>query len=169
MLQARLVDRDAVDHRVRAREVDELEDARIQRRVRRALPAVEVAVLVDEDRLARRHVAHQAEAERVERDALGGDQVLDAAARFRCGRSRAGGCRTDRGTRAGRSRRSSPPPRTRRGTRRCTPATAAKMVVGIELVAGRRVLQLVREHVEQHFRIGVGVDVPPVLPEHLAP
>ena len=37
------------------------------------------AVLVDEDRLARRHVAHQREAEHVERDALGGEHVLDAA------------------------------------------------------------------------------------------
>jgi hypothetical protein len=35
------------------------------------------AVLVDEHRLARRDVAHDLEAEHVERDALGGEHVLE--------------------------------------------------------------------------------------------
>jgi hypothetical protein len=37
----------------------------------------------------------------------------------------------------------------------------------IELQAGGRQLQLVREHVQQHFAVGIGVDVAAVDPEHL--
>ena len=40
--------------------------------------------------------------------------------------------------------------------------------IGVELVAVRALLQLVRQHVEQHLRIRAGVDVPQVLPEQLA-
>ena len=83
MLQARFVDRVAVDHRIRAREVDVLEDARVERRIVRALARVEAAGLVDEDRLARRDVAQHREAERLERDRFRGDEVLGPAHRLR--------------------------------------------------------------------------------------
>ena len=37
----------------------------------------------------------------------------------------------------------------------------------VELVVGRSLLQLVREHVQQHFGIRIGVDVAQILAEHL--
>ena len=52
-------------------------------------------------------------------------------------------------------------------TRRCTPATALNTRRRIELQAGACELQFVREHVEQHFGVGIGVDVAAVDAEHL--
>ena len=57
--QARLVDRDAVDDRIRARQVDVFEDARGEFRRYGALTGVQLAVFSDVDRLARRKVADQ--------------------------------------------------------------------------------------------------------------
>ena len=79
---ARLVDRQVVDDRVRAREVHELEDARRVADARRRLAAVQVAALVDEHGLARQDVALELEADGVERHALGSDHVLDAVRRL---------------------------------------------------------------------------------------
>ena len=53
----------------------------VWRAAARALLRVEAAVLVDEHRLARRDVAHQLEAEHVERDALRRHHVFVAVAR----------------------------------------------------------------------------------------
>ena len=41
-------------------------------------------------------------------------------------------------------------------------------MVGIKLVIGRPLLQFVRENVEQHFGIRIGIDVPQVLAEQIA-
>src|SRR5437899_2444950 len=73
------VDGDVVDLRVGAREVHVLEDAGGVARRRDALLRVEPALLVDEHRLPRRHVAHQAEREGIERHALGSEHPFGAA------------------------------------------------------------------------------------------
>ncbi|MFM2065281.1 MAG: hypothetical protein RLZZ584_190 [Pseudomonadota bacterium] len=58
--QAGVVDRDAVDDRIRPRQVDVFEDAGVEPGQHRALLLVQLAVDVDEDGLARRDVAHHA-------------------------------------------------------------------------------------------------------------
>ena len=62
----------------------------VWRAVGHALLGVQAARLVDEHRLARRDVAHQLEAEHVERDALGGEHVFEALAASRAEPSTSG-------------------------------------------------------------------------------
>ena len=71
------VHRDAVEHRVGAREVDVLEDAGRQL-LPRALAADQVAALRNDDHLAWLHVPHELEADRPERAVLAGDAPLRA-------------------------------------------------------------------------------------------
>jgi hypothetical protein len=165
--QARLVDGDAVDHRVGARQVHVLEDARIERCVGRALLAVEVPVHIDEDRLARRHVAHQPIPLHVQRDALGGNQVFGALAGLR-------GAEHQRADAVRVAEREQPVPGDHR--HHCIGAPAAAMHAGngledgggVERVRAGGLLQLVRQHVEKHLGVGVGVDVTQVLAEQVA-
>ena len=72
-VEARLVHRRAVDHRVGPREIDVLEDARREHRVVGAQARVELPGLVDEDGLARRDVAQHRKAQRLQRDRLARD------------------------------------------------------------------------------------------------
>ena len=113
-----------------------------------------------------RDVAHHLEAQRVERDALGGDHVLVALLGL-------GAAEDERPDAVGVAEREQPVAGDHRHHR--VGAAAAPVDAGhrredgrrIELVVGGVLLQLVREHVQQHFGIGVGVDVPQVLPEQL--
>jgi hypothetical protein len=81
-LDARVVYRDAVDQRIRARKVNELEHARRVDRMACTLAAVETTFRIDQDRLTRRHVAHQLEAHHIEGDALRGHQPFGALGRI---------------------------------------------------------------------------------------
>ena len=74
--QARLVDGNVVDDRIRTCEVNVLENARRLAGGRRALLRIEAPLFVDEHRFARFDVAHPAEALHVERHALGGEHVF---------------------------------------------------------------------------------------------
>ena len=74
--QPRLVDRNAVHHRIRPRQVHVLKQARVERRVERALLRVKMAIFVDENRLTRRDVAHELITQGIERDRFRGHQVL---------------------------------------------------------------------------------------------
>ena len=40
--------------------------------------------------------------------------------------------------------------------------------IGIEPVAARGIGKLMRQHIEQHFGIGIGIDVAPVIEEQFA-
>ena len=150
-----------------SREVDVLEEARIQRRVLRALPAVEVALEVDQDRLARRHIAPQLVAQRIEGNALGRHEVFDAVLGLRLAdHERPDAVRITEGEQA------EPGDARHHGVR-----TAAAPVhtldgledrVRIEPEAVGVLLQFVREHVQQHLGIGIRVDVPEVLAEQVA-
>ena len=132
-----------------------------------ALPREQLAARGDHHRLARRDVAHALEAEHVERDRFGRDRVFvvpagvsrlpSTSGRMPCGsrnatRPRPSTVRDDRVAALARGG--------------CTPSTAANAASG---VSASCVSQLVREHVEQHFGVGLGVDVAAVLFEHLAP
>jgi len=127
---------------------------------------VEIALVVDEHRLAGRDVAQQAEAERVERDRLGGDHVLGAGGGLVVADHR----RPDAEGIAERQHAVA-------GDHRHHGIGAAQAPVDVgdrgedgarlepELV--RRLLQLVRQHVDQHLGVGPCVDVPQVGAEHL--
>ena len=164
--QPRLVNRYPVDHRVRPREIHELEDARIERGILRALATVEIAVQVDENRLARRHVAHQLEAERVERDAFRRDLVIVTA----IGLGPAEHQRPDTVGVAEREQSVAGNHRHHRIGPAAAPVHAGNRAEDrrrIELVIGRPLLQLVRENVQQHFGIRVRVDVAQILAEKI--
>src|SRR4051812_23220678 len=75
-VHARAVDLDAVQGRVRPREVEELEDAvRAAGRLRHGLPRVD-AGLVDDDELAGRDLPLERRADEVERARLGRDDPV---------------------------------------------------------------------------------------------
>ena len=164
--QPRLVDRDAVDHRIGPRQVDELENTRVEGGRGGALLAVEVAVLIDEDRLSGGDVAHQLEAQGVERHGLRGHHVLVAVLRL--------GPPEHQGPDAvGVAEGEQPVARDHRdhGVGAAAPAVDTRDPRedgrGVELVVCRAFLQLMREDVEQHLRVGIGIDVPQVLAEQI--
>jgi hypothetical protein len=165
--QAGGVDRGAVDDRIRTGQVDELEHARVQRWIVGALARCAVACrCIDEDRFARRDVAHEAEAHAFQRHRFGGDQVfgallgfVDAQAQRTDAERIAEGQQADAGD-------------LRHGG--VTTAHAAvqhghgfKDRVGVDRDAGGGFLDFMGQHVQQHFRIGIGVDVAAVVLEHL--
>ncbi|MNZ42049.1 hypothetical protein D3C78_596160 [compost metagenome] len=134
-----------------------LEDARRQLRILRALAGVQLAFGGDVHRLARRQVADQGEAEHVQRHAFRGDHVLDAFVGVTLAEH-------DRADAVGIAEADDAVAGDHRHHR--VAAAAALMHAGDrgeDVVGGRLQLaahgQLVGEHVEQHFRVGVGVDV----------
>ena len=161
---ARLVHRNVVDHRVGSREVDELEDAGREAARFGDHLGVQLAVGRHHDRLARLHVAHQLEAQQVERDRLGGHRVLLTLRRLAFAEhQRADAVRVAEGNQAKAQHQRDdgvaalaatvhgPNGRERRSRRQ-----------------GAALGQLVGHHVHQHFGIGFGVHMPAVLLEHLS-
>ncbi len=132
-----------------------------------ALPRVERAGLVDEDRLARRDVAQHLEAQRLERHRLAGDDVLGAAHR-----------RVDADDQRADAVRVAEREQPVAGDHRDDRVGAAAALVhagdrgedraGVEPRVVRGALELERQHVQQDLRIGVGVDVAEVELEELA-
>ena len=136
-------------------------------RARHARKAVEGAVLLDQYRLARRHVADQLEAQGIEGHALRGDQIVHAALGFRLAEHQ----RTDtEGIAKGQQAVTGDHRHHGVGT-----ATAA-MHAGhggedgrrVEVVVGGGTDELVGEHVQQNLRVGVRVDVAQVLAKQRA-
>src|SRR3546814_6706891 len=80
--QARLVDVDIVDHRVRPCEIDVFEDAWRIDRIGGALPLVQLAVERDQYRLTGRDVVNEFVAERIERNRLRRDQIIRTVGGF---------------------------------------------------------------------------------------
>ena len=155
------VDGDVVDLRVRPGEVHVLEDARGVARGGDALLRVEPAVLVDEHGLTGCHIAHQPERERIERHALGGEHPLGAARRAPLAEhQRADTVRIAEAENAVTDDHRH---------HRVAAATAAvhRRQCGEHVRRGDArsadALQLGGEHVQQHFRIGGGVEMAPVL------
>ncbi|MNG92921.1 hypothetical protein D3C79_518680 [compost metagenome] len=155
--QARLVHRDAIDDRVGTRQVDVLENARLQLGAGRALLGVHLAFFGDVHGFAGCQVTDQGEAEDVQGNAFRGDHVFHAfvgvalAEDYRA--DAIGVAETDDAV-AGDHRH-----------HRVTADTAAVHVGNrsehvffgrLQLATHR---QLMGEHVQQHFRVGVGVDV----------
>ena len=132
-----------------------------------ALPRVERAREVDEDRLAGLDVAQHAEAERLDRHRLGGDHVLGAAELLVAADDQ----RPDAERVAEREQAVAGDHRDDRVGAAAAPVHAghrAEDRVGIEPVVLRGALELEREHVEQHLAVAVGVDVAEVELEELA-
>ena len=165
-VQARLVDRDAVHDRVGPGQVHVLEHARVQARVLGALPRMDAAFEVDEDRLAGRDVAGQRVAGADDRHRfarhhhLGSVGPLAFAERQRPDAERV-------------AKRQQAVPGDQRDHR--VGALDAPMhrgdrredLVRRELPLARRALELVREHVDQHLGVVCGVDVPAIDVEEL--
>lgn len=75
----RAVNGNFVDERVRTREVNVFEQARVAHRVVGALAGKQLALLGDVDRFAWRDITQEFEAQRVQRHAFGGNHVLGTA------------------------------------------------------------------------------------------
>ena len=142
-------------------EVDVLENAGRVPHGGDALLRMQAPLLVDEDGLARRDVAHEAERLHVQCNALGGQHPLGAARR----RSLSQHERADP-VRIAETENAMPDDH--RNDRITSAAAAIDGVDGCEYVGGSDprstdALQLGREDVQQHFRVGSGVEMPPVL------
>ena len=167
-VEACLVHRRAVDHRIGPREIHELEDARIQRRIVRALPRVELAGRVHEDGFTGRHVAQHLEPQRLDGHRLRCHDVFRAAHRLvladdeRADAERIAECEqaVARDHRHDRIRAAAALVHARHGP---------EDRVRIEPMMLRRALELERQHVEQHLAVGIGVDVTEVELPQLAP
>ena len=164
---ARLVYRYAVDNRVRTGKVDELEYAGVVPGIDRALSAVEITLLVNEYRLARRHVAHALEAQGIERHAFRGDQILRSF--FVLGH--ADYQRPDAERIAKRQQAITGD---HRHDRISAPAASMHPRDGlengrwIELETGAGFLEFMCQHVEQHLGIRPGIHMPQILAENFA-
>ena len=163
--QAGAVDRNVVDHRVFAGEVDVLEDARRVRSGASAARRHMAAVGVREQRFAGLDVAHEVETLNVDGAALGSHHHLFAlrapahaegqrtdAVRIAEGDDAAAIDHRDRGVRAA-----------------ATPVDAGHRGENLFVVrlVGAHLLQLVGEDVEQYFRVRFRVDVAQILAEDM--
>src|SRR5690606_11092465 len=160
--QPRLVNREVVDDRIGACEVDELENAgRVPNRPL-VFPAMELAAVLDEQRFAGGEIAQLAEAENVEGDTFRSNHVLVALPWF----ADAG----DQGPDAVRiAECHDPGTYDHRNHRVAAPAPTMHRLDCLEYLLGRRVsagaaLQLVRKNVQQHFGIRTGCEVAAVFP-----
>mmetsp|Transcript_59251 Transcript_59251/g.139740 ORF Transcript_59251/g.139740 Transcript_59251/m.139740 type:complete len:404 (-) Transcript_59251:1158-2369(-) len=162
-VQACLIDRDAVHHRVRAGQVDELEHAGVQRRVVVALLGVHLAGHVNEQRLAGRQVTLQFVACSFQRHAFAGDHELAIGRLAEAQRPDAEGVAEGQQALAGDQRNDG------------IAALDALLhgAHGVEDFLGRQrqvacgQLQLVGQHVDQHLGVALGVDVTAVDVEQL--
>jgi len=166
-MQTSLVYGDAIDHRVRACQVNIFENAGRQYRRFCTLPRIEVAIHVYEYRLARRHIAQQFEPEYVQYHALGGNHIFSPVFRFQFA--------DNQGADAKRVAEGQHAIVGDHGDYRIgTTATAMHTGHGIEhhihvqhrIVCG--LLDFMRQHVKQNFRIGIGIDMAQILAKHLA-
>ena len=122
---------------------------------------MQIAALVDEHGFARQDVALELEADRVERHAFRRNHVLDAVRRL-------ANAEHERPDAVRIAERHDAVADDHRDDGVAARATLVERLDGVEdllrLQAVRRVLaELVREHVQQHFRVGVGVEVAVVL------
>ncbi len=138
------------------------ENTRRVPRHRHALLRVKSALLVDEHRLARRHVAHHVETQHVERDAFGRQHPLGALLRVALA--------DHQRTNAVRVAKAEDAVADHHRDDRIAAAAAAIHRVGRGEDVGRRdarradPLQFGGQHIEQHFGIGAGVQMPAVFP-----
>ncbi len=166
--QARLVDGDAVHDRVGPREVDVLERARREARVRGALARDHLAVGGDEHGLAGGEVAHDLVVAGLEHERLARDDPLVA------GQTR-GPSPEHKRPDAERVTEGEHPVTGDEGDRRVgafdalvQAADRGEHLVGVEILTTHLLLQLVSEHVDEQLGVAVGVEVPAVDLEQLA-
>ena len=164
--QARFVDRNAVHHRIRPRQIHKFKNTRIERRHRRALLAVKLAIHIDEYRFARRHIAYHFIAHRIQRYTFRRHHVFKTGVRFNA-------TKNQRAYAERITKRQHAVPRYHRHHGIRPLATAmhtrhrCKNRRRIKLVIGGAVLQLVRQHIQQHLRIRAGIDVTQIRAEQI--
>ena len=163
---ARLVDRGAVYHRIRAREIHILEQARRVTGVAGAAAGVEFAVEADEHALARLHIAQQAETGTVQRHGFRREHVfslavVDASADHQ--RADAVGVAEGHQAVAGYHRHH----RVSAAHAAMHRLDGAEHRVHAQLIAAEALGQFVGEHVQQHLGVGVGVDMAKIMAEHV--
>jgi len=164
--QARLVDRNIVDDGVGPREVDEFEQAGRLYAALRTHPAVHCAVLLDVEGLARAQVAHEFEIQCVQRGALRGDHVLgahDALAPAQHDWADAPGVAERQDAAPGDQRRH----RVAAARLGMDRGDGVEDLFRVQMRARYALLELVREDVEQDFRIRRGIEVAQVRLEQL--
>ena len=132
----------------------------------RALAAVQLVLEIDEDGFARLDVTHHLKAQGIECHRLGGDKIFRSLRRFVAAiDERADTMRIAEGKQAIACNQR------HHGVSTATAAMHAghrlENAIHIELVTMCRHLQFMRQHIEQHFRVGIGVDMPAVHAEHL--
>ncbi len=158
---ARPIHRYVVDDRIGPREIHVLENTRGVAHGADALLRMQAPEFVDEHRLARGHVAHQVETQYIQRDIFGGQHVLVAlagAAQAQHQRTYAVGVAKTQHTIAD-----------QHGDHGVAAAAAPVDRAGGREDVGRRharrthALQLGSEHVQQHFGIGLGIQVAAIL------
>src|SRR5690606_19749709 len=155
LAQTRLVHGNAIHDRIGTREIYVLENTRRQTRRLRALARAQVAGGVDVDGFARFDIANHAEAKRVERDAFRRDHVLVAGWRFAhaedCRADAVGIAKADHAV-TGNHRHAGV------GTATALMHAADRLkniVCGWHQFA--EALQFMREHIQQYFRIRLGI------------
>ena len=164
--QARLVHRHVFDHRIGPREIDVFEDARRVRVAVGAMARMQLPSGVSSTASPGATSRSTLETEDVERDRFGGDRIFLARRRLALAEHE----RTDAVRIAEREHAVVEHQRDHR-----IAAARARMHArdGLEDVIGREVmaildLQLVREDVQQHFGIRIGVDVAAIVFVHFA-
>ena len=154
-VQARLVDGDAVHHRIGPRQVHVLEHAGVQLRVLSALLRLDAAVGMQKHRLARRNVALQQVAGALQRHGFAGQHHRAVAATAHAQRANAKRV-AERQQAVARDQRD-------HGIRALDALVHRAHGLEDVLAAQRRAAagprQLVRQHVEQHLGIALGVGV----------
>ena len=131
-----------------------------------ALPALQLAMGINQYRLTRFHVAQHLEAQRVDGHAFGGNQILGALGRIvTADDQRPDPVRIAKGKQAVSGNHGDHSI----GATNATMDTRYGLENGfcVDLIFGGRGLQLMGQHIEQHLRVGVGVHVAQVLQEHV--
>ena len=161
-VQPRLVHRDAVHHRVRPGQVDKLKNAGVQHRVLGALLRVHGAVQVNEYGLTRRHIALEAVRGTLQGHRFTGHHHRALAAPQAQGPDAKGVAKRQHAV---------PGNQGNHGIRAAHApvhlAHSVKHIGRLQRQAARGFVDFVRQHVQQHLRIALGVDVPVVGAEQL--
>ncbi len=156
--ETRAVDRHAVHHRIGAREIHVFEDAGIEHGLVAALAAVQLALVVDEHRFARRHVAQQAETQGIDRHAFRRHDVfVRRGLLVDADHQRADAVRVAEGQQAVAGDKGGH--RIRALATRVHAGDRAENRIQAQLPPFGAHLQLMRQHVQQHLGIRIGVDV----------
>ena len=159
--QSCLIDRQIIENGIGTREINVFEYARCVAHRAGIIAAMECSIVFDIDTLAGSHVPYARELQDIKRHALGRDYVVLAVSRralTQNQRPNAVSIAKGNDAEADDERDNCVP----------APATTMHRVDGVKYIFGRWAaidtrLQLVCEHIEEYFRIGIGTQMTPVV------